>query len=201
MSLTETTTIRDLSSRENLPQSNSGREGGVLDTLSGEHVSASRPISGKRIPLTQGQFAIVDDDDYEELSQYKWQAHWNPGTHSFYVVRSEYSPNGTKSTVLMHRHILGLELGDGKHTDHIDHNTLDNRRANIRIVTRNQNQHNRREKGYYWNKHAKKYAAQIRVDGIRRFLGYYNDPQEAHAAYLAAKRIYHPSAPIPEALI
>ena len=201
MLLNETTTIRDLSGRENLPQSNSGREGGVLDTLSGEHVSASRPISGKRIPLTKGQFAIVDDADFEELSRHRWCAHWNPHTNSFYAVRNIRLPDGKWTTESMHRRLLGLKRGDVRQGDHLNHDTLNNHRTNIRIATTAQNQHNRREKGYCWNKHAKKYAAQIKLDGIVRFLGYYNDPQEARDAYLAAKRIYHPSAPIPEAMI
>ena len=172
-----------------------------MDTLSGEHISAPRPISGKRIPLTQGQFAIVDDDDFQWLNQWKWYAVWVQSVHSFYAARNIRLPDGKRTTEYMARRILGLERGDKREADHINHVTRDNRRANLRIVTRNQNQHNRREKGYYWNKREKKYAAQISLDGIRRFLGHFDDPADAHAAYLAAKRIYHPSAPIQEAMI
>ena len=196
MLLNETTTIRDLSGRENLPQSNSGREGGLVDTLSGEHVSASRPISGKRIPLTQGQFAIVDDADYEELSQVKWFAQWNPHTKSYYARRNIRLPDGKRVTEQMHRRILGLEYGDKLEVDHINYVTLDNRRLNLRIVTNQENLHNQRAKGFSWARSKKKFMACIGVNGVQKYLGYYDDPTEARAAYLAAKTVYHPSAPI-----
>ena len=202
MLLNDTTTIHDLSGRENLPQSNSGRDGGVLDTLSGEHVSAPRPISGKRIPLTKGQFAIVDDADFEELSRHRWCAHWNPHTNSFYAVRNIRLPDGKRATERMHRAVLSLEYGDRREVDHLNHDTLNNHRTNIRIATTAQNQHNRRQvKGYCWDKSTQKFLAQIRVNGISKHLGRFDAPAEARAAYLAAKRIYHPSAPIPEAMI
>ena len=50
----------------------------------------------KRIPLTQGQFAIVDDDMYEELSKYKWCAVWDRGTQSFYARTAEKSLSSNK---------------------------------------------------------------------------------------------------------
>ena len=151
----------------------------------------------KKIPLTNGQFATVDDEDFKELNQFTWQAQWDADTRSFYAVRGVRLPNGKHVKELMHRRILGLEYGDKRQIDHIAHQTLDNRRANIRIVTPSQNQHNYRcKKGYTWNKSHRKYQAQIGVNGRRIFLGYFDGPQEARAAYLKAKAIYHPSAPI-----
>ena len=149
----------------------------------------------KRIPLSQGQYAIVDDKVYAKLSKYKWYALWCKDIHNYYAVRNIRLSNGKDTLQLMHRRILGLKRGDKRQGDHIDHNTLDNRRSNIRIVTNQENQHNkRRVRGY--TKQGCKYQAQIKVKGIKIRLGLFNTRSEARAAYLTAKRIYHPSAPI-----
>jgi len=151
----------------------------------------------KTIPLSQGQYAIVDDEDFDWLMQWKWHASWNLRTRSFYAVRSIPLPNGKKTTESMHRVILGLGRGDKLQGDHIDHDTLDNRRANVRIVTNQENQHNpRRTKGYTWDKNRRKFEAKIMVNGIKKHLGRFDTPAEARAAYLAAKPIYHPTAPL-----
>ena len=150
----------------------------------------------KLIPLTQGQYAIVDDEDYEELSKFKWHAKWDHETHSFYARRTFRLPGRKWRTEQMHRRILGLERGDKLQVDHINHKTLDNRRANIRIVTTSQNQHNRIAKGYYWDKDRHKFRAQIKMNGARKHLGYFDDLAGARAAYLAGKAIYHPSYPM-----
>ena len=148
----------------------------------------------KRIPLSQGQYAIVDDKVYVKLSKYKWHALWSKHTQGYYAVRHIRLSNGKYALQLMHRRILGLKYGDKRQGDHIDHDTLDNRRFNIRIVTNQENQQNSRAKGY--TKRGSKYEAKITVNGIVIYLGLFNTPAEAHAAYLTAKRIYHPSAPI-----
>ena len=150
----------------------------------------------KRIPLTQGQFALVDDEDYRGLSRHKWYAHWDAHTRSYYAMREIRLANGKRTTELMCRRILGLTHGDPRQGDHLDHNTLDNRRSNIRIVTHQENTHNRRSKGFSWDRSKKKFMAYIGVNGVQKYLGYYDDPAEARAAYLAAKKVYHPSASI-----
>ena len=148
------------------------------------------------IPLTKGQSAIVDDQDYADLSQFKWYAHWDHGTNAFYAQRGVKLPNGKWTVELMHRRILGLKHGDKRQGDHIYHQTLDNRRCMIRIVTKSQNQHNQQNrKGYYFDKKSRKYRAEIRVNGALQRLGRYKTPAEAKAIYLVAKAIYHPSAP------
>ena len=149
----------------------------------------------KRIPLTQGQYALVDDQDFEELSQFKWYAQWAPCTRSFYAARNVRLPNGKDIGVYMHRHILGLERGDKRQADHTNHNTLDNRHSNIRIVTPSQNRQNNRGKGYSWRKATKKYRAYITVNGVQKHLGCFDTPEEARDAYLDAKHTYHPTAP------
>ncbi len=88
----------------------------------------------KRIPLTQGQFALVDDNDFEQLNKHKWYA--QALTYGgFAAVR--WQSNGTVS---MHRQIMNAPRG--LDVDHKNHNTLDNRRANLRICTRSQNLYN-----------------------------------------------------------
>jgi hypothetical protein len=154
----------------------------------------------KTIPLTQGQHAIVDDAAYEELSQHNWYALWKPGTRNYYAVRKTRLPNGRKTCELMHRRILGLTYGDKRHADHINHDTLDNRRENLRIAPTHSaslaNRRRRRDnssgfKGVYWNKGDRKWMARVTSNRKRLYLGLYCDPQVAYQAYCkAAMKLY-----------
>jgi hypothetical protein len=90
----------------------------------------------RKIPLTQGQYAIVDPEDYERLAKYKWFAKRCDGR--FYAVRWAKNKN-----VKMHQVILGSE--EGKVIDHINGNGLDNRKANVRFATSEQNSWNQRK--------------------------------------------------------
>lgn len=72
----------------------------------------------KEIKLTMGKVALVDDSDYDWLSQWKWFAHKDNRT--FYAGRSTVMPDGRKKQVWMHRVIM--ETAEGMETDHIDHN-------------------------------------------------------------------------------
>lgn len=89
-------------------------------------------------------------------------------------------------------------------TDHINRNRADNRFVNLREVTGSQNQHNSNKslsntsgfKGVSYHTHSKKWHAYIKLNHARKHLGYFSTPEEASAAYLAAKPIYHPTAPI-----
>lgn len=149
-------------------------------------------MSNKRIKLSQGEYTIIDTKNFEWLNQWKWFAVWMPSNQSYYVMRNSRCVKGKRFTISMSREILGLVKGDKRQADHINHNTLDNRESNLRIVTCQQNQFNRKNsKGYYWNKRDKKYMAQIKVDGKIMNLGYFDKSEEAHTAYLKAKRKYH----------
>ena len=135
----------------------------------------------KQIELTQGQYAIVDDADYDWLNQSKWCAKRNRNG-DFYAIRSYIS---------MARQILGLKYGDPRQADHIDHNTLDNRQDNLRICTRQENAKNRKKqantssqyKGVSWHKIAKKWKAQIRINGKDKHLGLFKIEEDAALAY------------------
>ncbi|KKL69534.1 hypothetical protein LCGC14_2113970 [marine sediment metagenome] len=154
--------------------------------------SSLRVILMKRISLTQGQFAIVDDKLFDQLNKFGWYAYWNEHTKTFYAVRHGKKKNRNQYTIYMAREILGLRYGDKRQGDHINHNTLDNRISNLRVVTQNQNQWNRKNpKGYCWDESIKKYMARIRLNGKSIYLGHFCTPEEAHRMYLNAKKLYH----------
>jgi len=138
----------------------------------------------KTIPLSRGMEAIVDDADYSWLSKCNWYAVKKGGF--YYAVMW----NGHRK-VSMHRMILGLGYNDGFDGDHKNHHTLDNRRANLRAVTRQQNTFNSDHKGYSYEKHSGKFRARIMLNGKSMHLGRHNTASEARAAYLKAKQKYH----------
>jgi hypothetical protein len=151
--------------------------------------------SYREIPLTQGQVAIVDAADYEWLNQWKWCAAWMPSTKSFYVVRRPRKAEcRTESGLWMHREILSLTRENKSLVDHVNGNSLDNRRCNLRTATHSQNTMNARAKrgsstglkGVSWNKNRKRFEARIRVNGKLLFLGKFVDKHEAHSAYCKA---------------
>jgi len=88
---------------------------------------------------------------------------------------------------------LGLNIDNStQHIDHIDGCRLTNCVSNLRVVTQHQNNWNMtKAKGYSWNKHAQKYQAHIKLNNKKIHLGYFATEDEARAAYLAAKQIYH----------
>ena len=104
----------------------------------------------KRLELTQGQYALVDDDDYSRLSVHTWHANkrvrngrieWR-AMRTINFTKREKSPQ----TLMLHRAVLRLEPGDRRIVDHINGDPLDCRKANLRIVTHSQNQLNGRIK-------------------------------------------------------
>jgi len=140
----------------------------------------------KTIPLTLGKVAIVDDEDFEHLNQFKWSA--IKDGNIFYARRRTI--NG--STKSMHREIL-FPL-PGFHADHINGDGLDNRRRNLRIVTNQKNQMNRGAqknnklgvKGVSFHSRKKKYQSQIKANGKVIALGYFKTVSEASDAYKKA---------------
>lgn len=98
----------------------------------------------KTIPLTRGQFATVDDEDFEFLNQWKWHAlPKDRSATGFYAHRFAYTPSGRKS-VLMHRIILGIADTKTK-GDHRDGDGLNNRKENLRIASSMENSRNQRK--------------------------------------------------------
>ena len=142
----------------------------------------------RTISLSQGQQAIVDEEDYGRISNYSWKAQWAPNSKCFYAVRAILLPGKKRSKVYMHRTILNLRYGDRRQVDHKNHDTLDNRRENLRVADYSQNGHNRFKqknntsgyKGVYFNKKDKKWIGQITIFGKTRNVAYCNTAIEAH---------------------
>ena len=145
----------------------------------------------KEIQLTKGYTAIVDDEDYEELSKYRWRTHLE--TYTSYVVRAGLKAEGKRhSVVLMHRQIM--DCPSNMVIDHINHNGLDNRKENLRICTRAENSMNtiRKQLPKYkfkgvchmgGKRKEKPYAAQIFKNQKKYHIGCFATPEEAARAY------------------
>lgn len=152
----------------------------------------------KEIPLTQGEVALVDDEDYVYLSQFKWFVRKKKNENTCYAGRC-VRINGRIKQVLMHREILNTPKG--VLVDHKDHNGLNNQRDNIRNCDYGQNSSNRvtaSKTGYlgvsYYDKKRKKtkpYRATIYHNGKNRHLGTFRTPEEAAIAYNNAASLYH----------
>ena len=163
-----------------LARGNSGSRPTCIPTLASSSIGA---IHMERIPLTQDQFAIVSGEDFTELSKHKWcAAKLTYG--GFAAVRDVFG-----KTVYMHRVIMNATKGI--QVDHKNHDTLDNRRANLRLATRFQNQHNAKRrsdsfsqyKGVSWHKRIKKWIVGIKLNNHRYHLGYFISEIEAALAY------------------
>lgn len=152
----------------------------------------------RKIPLTQGKYAIVDPEDYEKLARYRWHA--LKIERLFYAVRQYKAKQGRSKyeSVRMHQEIMGA--AEGKVIDHINHNGLDNRKANLRFATVQQNTRNQRKsrgnyssqyKGVAWSKSRKKWWTRITLNGRVIFVGHFNDEKAAAMAYDAkAKELF-----------
>lgn len=152
----------------------------------------------KYINLSQGLRAKVDDDLYDWLSQWKWSA--KAYRHSAYAVRTATGgKRGPRFLIPMHRQILGLDSREIAHSDHIDRDTLNNQRANLRRVNASQNQMNKAKastnktgyKGVRFSKTPGKFTASICLGTRYTHLGTFNTPVEAHAAYCKAAEFYY----------
>lgn len=142
----------------------------------------------RNLPLTKGFSAVVDDEDFAFLSRWKWTAFFSGSKP--YAARRERG-----RLVLMHRVVNGTP--DGMLTDHIDGDTLNNRRGNLRNATASQNMMNKvgkrggssRFKGVWFDRHqsgSKRWRAAIILNGAKRYLGRFPTEEEAGAAYASA---------------
>jgi hypothetical protein len=145
----------------------------------------------KKIPLTKGAEAIVDDEDYPILIKHKWQLS-TAGYAMGYLRRK-----GKDTSIHMHRVILGALPDQG--VDHINGNKLDNRKSNLRFATQSQNCFNKGKrpnntsgyKGVSLDRKRGTYRAVICANRKMFFLGRFKTGVEAAEAYNeAAKRLH-----------
>ncbi len=155
----------------------------------------------KEIQLTQGQAALVDDEDFERVNAYRWYASFNPGYANggrFLATRRGNKSDDT-FVVFLHRFIMNAQKG--QIVDHIDGDTLNNQRNNLRFATRSNNgcnnahvlqKHNTSGlRGVSFNIGVGKWRAATKICGKSVHLGYFTDKLEAAKAYNEAAKKYH----------
>jgi len=137
--------------------------------------------------------AVVDAADYEWASRWRW---WL--TNWGYAKRDERI-GGRRRAILLHRELLGLAPGDGLEGDHINGDRLDNRRSNLRVVTRAGNQQNRHYgfgassyRGVSWHKPSGRWRAGAQLGGKQRHLGLFILEEDAAAAAAAFRAEHMP---------
>lgn len=139
----------------------------------------------KKIKLTQGQVALIDDEDFEFLSKWKWHA--IKGYRNFYAARCEPRPTNKSFTVRMHSVLTG-EAGS---VDHIDGNGLNNQKSNLRLCTVAQNNMNSKPymnstskyKGVSFDKDRNTWRAAIKKEGKDYSLRRHKTEESAARAY------------------
>lgn len=144
----------------------------------------------KEIELTKGYKAIVDDEDFEFLNQFHW-------TYSLGYALRHGKVCGKYKAIYMHR--LVNKTPKGVFTDHINRNKLDNRKINLRTVTKSQNQRNVDTqsnstsgfKGVSYHKLNKRWQTYIKVNGKQIALGSYGDARQAAQVYNNSALKYH----------
>jgi hypothetical protein len=149
----------------------------------------------RRIDLGEGKWTIVDQRDYYRFGQYKWNIEGNNG--KFYAIRgAQISPKEIK-LVRLHRVIMSAP--EGLLVDHRNNDGLDNRRSNLRLATKSQNNTNRPKRantssryiGVCYDKAHKCWYAQIVHQGKHKWLGTFDNEIEAARAFDRAAIEYH----------
>lgn len=155
----------------------------------------------RRIPLgdrsgTPNTYALVDDEDYEWLNQWRWRQ-----ISSGYVAHDEDDRDGVPGrTILMHRALLGLTFGDTRQGDHRDRNPLNNQRSNLRIATQAQNNQNvparrgssSRHRGVSFDRQSSRWKAHAKLNGVYHHLGLHDTEDEAAEAARIFRREHMP---------
>jgi hypothetical protein len=149
----------------------------------------------KQIQLPKDKFTLVDDDDYEMLSKFKWNVY--KYKHVSYVYRQIRVDSKIKA-ILMHREVMGVS-DNSILVDHKDHDGFNNQKSNLRLANKIQNGYNRNKnkvanskyKGVCWSKTNKKWMAQICVNTQRMHLGFFADEIEAAKVYDVAAMKHH----------
>lgn len=154
-------------------------------------------VSVLEIPLSQGRTALIDAADAKRVLIFHWYFDKSHTAGSGYAKTNVYRGLNKRSSMKMHRYIL--DITDKKtQVDHINGNTLDNRRENLRVVQNSENAKNRRMsvanttgyKGVSLHRNGK-YRADICCAGKNIYLGLFQTAKQAALAYDQAAREYH----------
>ena len=143
------------------------------------------------IALSKGGVALVDEADHEKVRAYRW---WRD-RKGYATTKVTIVPMKSHS-LLMHR--LIMDAPPGIYVDHIDHDPLNNTRANLRLATNSQNQANKRKvlaasgyKGVWFNKQSGRWSATVMCKKKRYYLGLHDTPEQESAAYAKeAERLF-----------
>lgn len=143
------------------------------------------------ISLTKNKIAIIDSNMLQIINKNKWFAQHDSSIRNFYAARTMTIAPKKVVRILMHHMVVGKPL-HGFVVDHINGDTLDNRRENLRIVTNRENSQNRsthrngRLVGATYVRKNNRWQSQIQIRGRRKYLGYFKTEEQAHCAYLNA---------------
>ncbi|MEX0596197.1 MAG: HNH endonuclease, partial [Candidatus Paceibacterota bacterium] len=148
----------------------------------------------RKIKLTQGKFAIVDDEDYERINQFKW--YYDKGRARRNIPASEN--DGKRTFYYMHWGIIGKPENDLE-VDHINQNSIDNRKENLRFATHAENTRNAKLRedntsgirGVGFHEYSGLWYAQISIDGASKRIGYFKEKIDAIKAYNNAAIEYY----------
>jgi hypothetical protein len=146
----------------------------------------------KNIPLSNGLFAIVDDEDFERANKFRWHL-----SGQRYVMRHIRKSDGTRSCQYLARFIMNDP--EGLEVDHLHGNKLDHRKSELRFCTHYQNCCNKRKyknntsgfKGVTWDSKCSRWRARIRVHGRLISLGRFREIKAAASAYNVASIRHH----------
>lgn len=152
----------------------------------------------KKIPLTQDKFALVSDEDFDFLNQWKWYAFQPKNNKTMYAFRTKGHGKGIKKSFAMH--FVLMKPAKGLVTDHINGDGLDNRRENLRICTTAENMRNRTRlnknnksgfKGVSWQEDHSAWRATVMFNRKQYFGGFYDTVKEAAKGYnQLAKKLF-----------
>jgi hypothetical protein len=137
----------------------------------------------KKIPLTLGAIAFVDDEDFDYLNQFNWSIHY-----AFKYAKRTIGGRLNKNNIFMHRLLMNAK--EGEFVDHIDRNTLNNQKSNLRICNWSENNINKSKRigtsskfvGVYLNKKVNKWQAYIKKNKKFFYLGIFENEIDAAIA-------------------
>lgn len=145
---------------------------------------------------------LIDKSDLEKVLKYNWYGFLNRKKNgSMYLVTHVKDSFGRRTTMLLSRFLMNP--GKGLEVDHMSHDTLDNRRSNLRIVSTSQNGQNRkgatvnnssRVRGVSWHKNYGKYGVNMKINGKTKNFGYFDDIANAEKKSVELRRELMPFA-------